>query len=178
MEFGAEFGAFYPGLLSKSGDVHVLHCLRDGKAEVRVVSGEELDRLRRFVSYFEADMETGLPQSELDRMSAELDMLGPDLDAVAAAQMKRLLERKDATLPAPVCPGCGKRMNWDRQRWAKTFTGRMGPVPVDRSHWRCRGCNETAVPQDEWLKLEGNSMMPRAERMAMSALAELGGPVR
>ena len=186
LEFGAEFGDFHPGFPGESGGVHVLHRLRDGKVEVREVAGEELERLRRFVSDFEAEPGPGMAQSELDRLSAELDRPGPDLDAVetslrdggnavAALQMKRLLERKDATLPAPVCPGCGRAMKREREKRPKTFTCRMGPVTVERSLWRCRGCGGTAVPLDEWLKLEGKSMMPGAERMAMSALAELGG---
>ena len=178
LEFGAEFGDFHPGFLSESGGVHVLHRLRDGRVEVREVSGEELERLRRFVSDFEAGPGPGMAQSDLDRLSAELDRPGPDLDAVetslrdggnavAALQMKRLLERKDATLPAPVCPGCGKAMKRERAKRPKTFTCRMGPVTVERSLWRCRGCGGTAVPLDEWLKLEGKSMMPEAERLPL-----------
>ena len=186
LEFGAEFGAFHPGFLSESGGAHVLHCLRDGKVEVREVSGEELERLRRFAGCFGAELGAGMPQSELDRLSAELDRPGPDLDAaetslrdggnaVAAVQMKRLLERKDAALPAPACPGCGGELKRDKERRAKTSAGRTGQVEVERSCRRCRGRTETAVPMDERLKLEGKSMMPGAERMAMSALAELGG---
>ena len=185
MEFGKKFGSFHPGYLSESYGVHVLHSLRDGKVEVREVSVEELDQLRRFVSYYEPALDSGLSCFDFDRLFRELDGPGPDLDAletslrdggnaVAALQMRCLLERKDAALPVPVCPSCGKEMKRAKAKRVKTFTGRFGPVTVARSFYRCRGCRKTVLPLDEWLELAGKSIMPGAERMVMSAIAEMG----
>ncbi len=78
----------------------------------------------------------------LRRLEAELRGGGvPDLDAietwlrdrslaVGAKVYADLLEARDAALPAPACPSCGRRME-RHGRAGKTFEARMGPVRIE-----------------------------------------------
>ena len=122
-----------------------------------------------------------------DRVLGELDGARPDLDAMelqlrdnalsgSAAAYRAVLEARDAALPAPECPNCGRAMKRRRRKVPKTFLTRVGEVTVRRSHYHCRRCGEGKVPLDDFLGLEGTSMSPGAERMIAELAVEV--PVR
>ena len=77
-ECGREFGCGHPGVPGVHEGVHFHHRLRDGKVEVRSVSGDELERLQRFLVHFRGDA----PDGTLERLEAELSAPGPDLEAI------------------------------------------------------------------------------------------------
>ncbi len=93
---------------------------------------------------------------DFGRVAVELTHARPDLDAIelqlretalagSAALYRTLLEGKDAELPAPECPKCGRRMKRRRQK----------------------------VPLDDYLGLEGTSMSPGVERMIAELAVEV-----
>ena len=124
---------------------------------------------------------------DFDRVPGELDDARPDLDAMelqlrdsalsgSAAAYRAVLDARDAALPAPECPNCGRAMKRRRQKVPKTFLTRVGEVTVRRSHCHCRRCGEGKVPLDDFPGLEGTLMSPEAERMIAELAVEV--PVR
>ena len=113
---------------------------------------------------------------ELPRLEAELSCGGvPDLDAIETSLRDRalggaariytaLLEARDAALPAPDCPSCGRRME-RHGRAGKTFRTRIGPIRIERIHVRCRACGVGFHPLDRSLGLEGKKVTPGAESL-------------
>ena len=179
-ECGREFGCDHPGVPGVHEGVHFHHRLRDGKVEVSAVSGDELERLQRFLGHFRE----GAPDGTLERLEAELSAPGPDLEAIetslrddalssASARLKRLLEARDAQLPAPVCPQCGRRMRCGSVKRPKTFTSAVGRVEVMRSHYYCRRCRKSSVPLDEHVGMVLKSVTPGMERMMLTVSAEV-----
>ena len=165
--------------------MHVHHRLRGGEVEARPVSGEELERLRRWLGYFGGRDPERFSEDLALRLEAELGSPAPDLDAVetslrdgalfsAAARLKRMLESLDGRLPAPDCPKCGKAMRREGAKRAKTFTSMVGKVKVMRSYYRCRGCGETAAPLDGHVRLASKSVTPGLERLLLSVSSEAG----
>ena len=112
----------------------------------------------------------------LHRLEAELrGGRVPDLDAietwlrdrslaVGAKVYADLLEARDAALPAPACPSCGRRME-RHGRAGKTFEARMGPVRIERTYVRCRACGVAFHHLDRVLGLEGKTVTPGAESL-------------
>lgn len=186
MEVDVEFIS-HPGVLVERDGLHIHH-RRDGdEVTVTVVSGAELLALRERLTRFEYVMSAigGLQSGNIDRLSAELSVPRPDLDAIemvlrddglaASAEAYRLLlEAKDAELEPPPCPVCGGEMKRHGGKRPKTFTTRVGPTTVERTYCRCSGCGKGLYPLDAWLGLEGRSLTPGAERMIMATSAEMG----
>ena len=123
-------------------------------------------------------------ERDFGRVAGELTRARPDLDAIevqlrenalagSAALYRALLEGKDAELPAPECPKCGRRMKRRRQKVSKTFLTRVGEVTLMRTYYYCRRCGESKVPLDDYLGLEGTSMSPGAERMIAELAVEV-----
>ena len=121
---------------------------------------------------------------DFGRVAGELTRARPDLDAIelqlrenalagSAALYRALLEGKDAELPAPECPKCGRRMKRRRQKVSKTFLTRVGEVTLMRTSYYCRRCGESKVPLDDYLGLEGTSMSPGVERMIAELAVEV-----
>ena len=107
----------------------------------------------------------------LPRLAADLASGAPDLDAVeralrdaslggGAAALKHLLERLDATLPAPECGACGGPMARHGTGRRKAWLTRLGRVEVERSYFRCRSCGGGCFPLDRALGLEGGTVTP------------------
>ena len=106
----------------------------------------------------------------LPRLAADLASGAPDLDGGGralrdaslgggAAVLKTLLERLDATLPAPECGGCGGPMA-RHSVTSKSFLTRLGRVKVKRTHFRCRSCGGGRFPPGRALGLEGDTVTP------------------
>lgn len=86
-----------------------------------------------------------------------------------AAMYKSLLERVDTELPTPDCPHCGKPME-RHQKFGKSFASRLGPVEVERTYCRCRGCGSGFFPLDRALGLEGQTATPGAASIVADAV--------
>ena len=111
----------------------------------------------------------------------------PDLDAIKTLLRDRSLavgakvcadlpEARDAALPAPACPSCGRRME-RHGRAGKTFEARMGPIRIERTYVRCRACGVAFHHPDRVPGLEGKTAAPGAESLyADVAGSESYGP--
>ena len=84
--------------------------------------------------------------------------------AVGAKVYADLPEARDAALPAPACPSCGRRME-RHGRAGKTFEARMGSVRIERTYVRCRACGVAFHHLDRVLGLEGKTVTPGAESL-------------
>ncbi|MCY4242510.1 MAG: hypothetical protein OXD36_12290 [Rhodobacter sp.] len=83
---------------------------------------------------------------------------------------------RDAELPAPECPGCGRVMKRRRRKVPKAFLTRVGEVTLRRACHHCRRRRGGKVPPAGFPGLEGTSMSPGAERTVAELAA--GVPVR
>ena len=113
-------------------------------------------------------------ESELDgKEVADLDGIEIAIRDVThssgAAMYKSLLERVDAELPTPDCPQCGKPME-RHLKFGKSFASRLGPVKVERTYCRCRGCGSGFFPLDRALGLEGQTATPGAASIVADAV--------
>ena len=113
-------------------------------------------------------------ESELDgKEVADLDGIEIAIRDVThssgAAMYKSLLERVDAELPTPDCPTCGKPME-RHQKFGKSLASRLGPVEVERTYCRCRGCGSGFFPLDRALGLEGQTATPGAASIVADAV--------
>ena len=157
---------------------------------VTLVSGEELSALRKRLARFDrVGSATGGPQSvNIDRLSAELSVPKPDLDAIetvlrddglaaSAEACRLLLEAKDDELEPPVCPACpacGGEMKRHSGKRPKTFATRVGPTTVERNYCHFSGCGKGLYPLDAWPGLKGRSLTPGTELKIMATSAEIG----
>ncbi len=145
--------------------------VRCREVEASVGSSSGTGALAAFMRAVEAEFGRSLP-----RLEAELRNGGvPDLDAIEAsirdglmgcgtALYAALLEALGAELPSPPCPDCGRRME-RHSRAGKTFQARMGPVRIERTYFRCRGCGVGFHQLDRTPGLEGRTVTPGAESL-------------
>ncbi len=172
---------YLKGLARKNvSGTHRIVCEHDGVATEHWLEGGEV-RSRNIpvagqaaspMTAFEAAALSGFANL-VPKLESELDGKGvADLDGIeiairdvthssGAAMCKSLLERVDAELPTPDCPKCGKPME-RRRKLGKSFASRLGPVEVERTYCRCRGCGSGFFPLDRALGLEGQTATPGA----------------
>ncbi|MCY3877044.1 MAG: ISKra4 family transposase [Rhodobacteraceae bacterium] len=140
-------------------------------------SGEAVEGLVRSSVSESLDRDFGRVAGELTRARRDFDAIEMQLRenalAGSAALYRTLLEGKDAELPAPECPKCGRMMKRRRQKVPKTFLTRVGEVTLGMTYHYCRRCGESKVPLDDYLGLEGTSMSPGVERMIAELAVEV-----
>ncbi|MDE0533171.1 MAG: UPF0236 family protein [Albidovulum sp.] len=170
-------------LAGKGSGKHRIVCESDGVATEYWLEGGEVPSAGQAapsMAAFEAaalsEVAALVPklESELDgKEVADLDGIEIAIRDVThssgAAMYKSLLERVDAELPTPDCPQCGKPME-RHQKFGKSFASRLGPVEVERTYCRCRGCGSGFFPQDRALGLEGQTTTPGAASIVADAV--------
>jgi hypothetical protein len=123
---------------------------------VGAVMGEmELDALGG-----EGEIDTGAEEELFRRVGRQ----------AAASALGRRWEQADGG--APVCRDCGGELKNLGAR-AKTVQTVCGPVEVRRKVFYCRRCQQTQVPLDERLGIEGSSLTPGLMRLLCRTALEL-----